>query len=181
MYVYKIRSLNFPEALDIGVYFTNITAVTAFLTKSHKRSEDEELIKSVLDLGLMIAQKFGCTEEDAAKRKKYSNLYVSFLTNKAHTWLGIDCDQSTPILYWTYHDITFMLSTQKLRWLDPYSLCMFGILGPEQRIFPSQEALNDYINKKYAIAEAKKQADCDRHKKYIYISKPKKNEFEGGE
>lgn len=174
MYVYKIRSLNFLEALEIGVYFTNTIAVTEFLIKSQKHSEDEELIKSVLNLGLMVAQKFGCTEEDVAKRKKYSNLYVSFLTNEARTWLGIDCDQSTPILHWIHHDITFILSTQKLKWLDPYSSCMFGILGPEQRIFPSLEALNDYINKKYEIAETKRQADCDRHKKYI--SKPKKGE-----
>lgn len=70
----------------------------------------------------------------------------TFLTSEVDSWL-MDADKESPIIFWETDEITFMLSEQKLNWLDPYAQCMFGIVGPDDRVFPSQEAIEAYLKK----------------------------------
>jgi hypothetical protein len=145
MYVYKIKPLHFTKAREVVSYFTTVNALALVMHSLRDKAEIQR-IKYVLHEGLAVAQKFGCTENDAIKRKKYSDVHITFLTSEVDSWL-MDADKEAPIIFWETDEITFMLSEQKLNWLDSYAQCMFGIVGPDDRVFPSQEAIEAYLKK----------------------------------
>lgn len=149
------------EGLEVASYFKKSQGLARYIRqlqeesvkpvvkrgKTQPPSNTKELrILDVLFTGLLVAQKFGCTNDDAIKRRRLTDVYITFLTPEINVWLP-EADYDSPIIFWKYNDITFMLSEQKLKCLDSVAICMFGIIGPHDRIFPSIEALEDYNRK----------------------------------
>lgn len=81
MYVYKIKPLHFTKAREVVSYFTTVNALALVMHSLRDKAEIQR-IKYVLHEGLAVAQKFGCTETDAIKRKKYSDVHITFLTSE---------------------------------------------------------------------------------------------------
>ena len=156
MYIYKTKSLLLREALELADYFTGTDTLVFYIlclqrdSNIDKNKAKIKRIKDVLHEGLLVARKFGCSEDDARKCKNYSGVHVTFLTSRVDGWL-MDADKEAPIIFWETDGITFMLSEQRLQWLDPYAQCMFGIIGPDSKVFPSKEDLEAHLKKMQKI------------------------------
>jgi hypothetical protein len=151
-----MNQLLLREALELADYFTSTDTLVFYIlclqrdSYIDKNKEKIKRVKDVLHEGLILAQKFGCTEEDARKCKNYSGVYVTFITSRGDSWL-MDADKEAPIVFWEKNGITFMLSEQRLQWLDSYAQCMFGIIGPDGKVFPNKEDLEAHLKKMQKI------------------------------
>lgn len=116
------------------------------------KTEEKDALKAILREGLAVANKFGVPDEEIAKRKRYSDLYITFLTKHACTWLS-EVDHELPVILWKTNEITYMLSPQKLLWLEPYAQCMYGELTDDDRVVPNRE---EYYKSRSSSKEASK-------------------------
>ena len=158
MYVYKVQPLSLFESLDIADYFKKPMALVLHFTqlkelgnvfdKGESKTQDRiDFIKKFLHEGLLIAQKFGCTSEDVNKRKRYSNTYITFLNEKEAAIHLMNPKLDAPIIFWKINQITFLLSEQRLGFLDHYAEKMFGVIGPCDRVYSSKNALKEALEK----------------------------------